>query len=122
VTPAELEAFCLSFPGVESGPRAEGERALTVHGEPFAVLGPGERVSFACSAAGFGLLIRRPGIVPAAFPARLDWVTLERADLMPADDLLDQLRLAYGLVLQTLPEAVRRRLIGELQGRTGRTH
>jgi predicted DNA-binding protein (MmcQ/YjbR family) len=93
-----------------------------VGGRMFALLRTDLRLSFKCSDVSYHILAEHPGIVPAPYLARAHWVQLAGPGTLPREDLLDYLRLAYGLVLQKLPRAERIRLTAELGARTGRAH
>ena len=116
----DVEAFCLSLPGAGMAVQRCADRVFEVASEMFAVVDGDGRLSFHCSDAGFHILAERDGVIPAPDLARARWVTLTRPDALDREELLDQLRLAYGLVVQRLPAAERGRLIAELRARTGR--
>jgi predicted DNA-binding protein (MmcQ/YjbR family) len=120
LTADEIEAFCLAFPGTAAS-QLDAARTLTVAGQAFATLDAGGGVSFRCSPTASALLAARDGIHRAADPARAGWIVLRHPVALPRDDLLDHLRAAYGIVLQDLPEAERRRLTDALR-RPGRSH
>jgi len=60
-------------------------------------------LSFKCSSEDFADLTERPGIIPAPYLARVQWVALESEDTLPAAELKRLLRNAYDLVLAKLP-------------------
>jgi predicted DNA-binding protein (MmcQ/YjbR family) len=97
LTPGEIEAFCLSFPGASANVQWHDDLVFKVGGRMFAVLGRNGVVSFKCSDVAFHhLLTERPGIVAAPYLARAQWVALTRPDALEREDLLDYLRAAYG--------------------------
>lgn len=119
MTPALAEAFCLSLPGVAvaaSDEAGRGGRAFAVAGSPFAVLAAGGGLSLRCGEAAARLLAGRAGVGPAS-PAPGGagcWVALAGLDVMPEEELLDRLRLAYGLAVAGLPADRRREVVAAL--------
>lgn len=67
-------------------------------------------LAFKCSPEDFAELVERPGIVPAPYLARAHWVALESEDSMPAAELKQRLRTAYGLVFAKLTKKTREAL------------
>jgi predicted DNA-binding protein (MmcQ/YjbR family) len=61
-------------------------------------------LSFKCSPEVFAELCERARIVPAAYLARAEWVTLETEDAIPRPELKRLLRQAYDLVFAKLPK------------------
>lgn len=119
MTPALAEAFCLSLPGVEVATATQGGgsgRILVVAGVPFAALAPEGALSFRCGEAAARLLAGRSGVAPASpAPGGVGcWVALAGLDVMPEDELLDRLRLAYGLAVAGLPADRRREVVTAL--------
>ena len=122
MTPEKLEAFCLSLPGATLSLQWGSDRVFKVGSKMFAALRPDLRLSFKCSEIAFHMLTERPGVAPAPYLARAHWVQLNSLLTLEESDLLDYLRLAYGLVLQKLPKHERERIIGELWGAGRRRH
>lgn len=117
MTPGDVEAFCLSMPGAALAPAEKG-RILAVAGRAFAVLTAGGVFEFRCTAAAARLLRFRPGVVPAPTPqgTRSAWVALPGGvDALEAEELLDYLRMAYGLAVTGLPEPGREVLVDALR-------
>lgn len=71
------------------------------------------RLSFKTEAGLFDILTQKEGIVPAPYLARVKWVLMERAEVLPDEQLFDMLRLAHRLVLATLSKKKQRELVGE---------
>ena len=61
-------------------------------------------MSMKCSAEVFAELVERPGIAPAPYLARANWVALEYVDAVPHAELETLLREAYELALAKLPK------------------
>jgi hypothetical protein len=72
-----------------------------------------QRVSFKCSPENFAELCERPGIIPAPYMARAQWVSLERLNALPDSELREMISESYRLVWERLP--IKRR--AELEGR-----
>jgi predicted DNA-binding protein (MmcQ/YjbR family) len=52
-------------------------------------------------------LVELPGIVPAPYLARAQWVAFERADVLPPGETKQLLRESYDLVVAKLPKKTR---------------
>jgi predicted DNA-binding protein (MmcQ/YjbR family) len=62
--------------------------------------------SFKCSPANFAELIERPGVIPAPYLARAQWVALEAEDALPSAELKQLFKQAYEIVRAGLPKKV----------------
>jgi len=73
------------------GNRAMGaDLVFKIGGKMFAVaaLEPGPvSMSFKCSPEDFAELTERPGVIPAPYLARAQWVALETQDALPATEI-----------------------------------
>jgi len=101
---------CLSFPGTSEHVIWEGDLTFKVGGKMFAhtVLEVAPVwLSFKASHENFAELTERPGIVPAPYLARAQWIALENRDALPLDELAGLLRESYDLVVAKLPGKVR---------------
>ena len=67
-------------------------------------------MSFKCTPEKFAELVEQDGIFPAPYVARYHWVALKRFDALPAGELKELLRTAYGLVYEKLPAKIKRQL------------
>ena len=67
-------------------------------------------LSFKCSPEEFAELVERPGIIPAQYLARAQWIALEREDALPPAEVKRLLRQAYDLVRARLPKKVQAEL------------
>jgi predicted DNA-binding protein (MmcQ/YjbR family) len=106
-----IRRYCLSLPHVTEHVPWEVDLVFKIGGKMFAtvVLEPPEQdvsqcMSMKCSAESFAELVERPGIVPAPYLARANWVALESADAMPRQELERLLRDAYEMVFAKLPK------------------
>ena len=61
-------------------------------------------LSFKCSPEIFAELIERPGIIPAPYMARAQWVGLETPDALRASELKTLLKEARELVIARMPK------------------
>jgi predicted DNA-binding protein (MmcQ/YjbR family) len=101
---------CLSFPGASEHVIWEGDLTFKVGGKMFAhtVLEVAPVwLSFKASQENFAELSERPGIIPAPYLARAQWVALENKDALPLDQLAALLRESYNLVVAKLPREIR---------------
>jgi predicted DNA-binding protein (MmcQ/YjbR family) len=108
-----LRKLCLSFPGASEQIQWGDDLVFKVAGKMFAVtpLEPARvYLSFKVSREDFAELTERPGINPAPYLARAQWIALESPDAMPASELAGLLRDSYELVCAKLPRKVRESL------------
>ena len=101
---------CLSFPGASEHVIWEGDLTFKVGGKMFAhtVLEVAPVwLSFKASHENFAELAERPGIIPAPYLARAQWLALEKKDALPLDQLAVLLRESYDLVVAKLPRKIR---------------
>ena len=74
-------------------------------------LEPGDHwLAFKCSPEEFSALVERPGIVPAPYLARAQWVALETCDALPPDEIKRLLSEAYSLIFTKLSKRLQARL------------
>ncbi len=102
---------CLSFPHATEQIQWGDDLVFKVAGKMFAVL-PLEPdangcLSFKCTPENFGELTERPGIKPAPYLARYNWVALEHSDALEEKQLRALLRESYDMVVAKLPKKVR---------------
>jgi len=110
MTVDSLRQICLALPGATEDVKWGQDLCFCVGGKMFAAvnLEPPHQLSFKCTRETLAELVEREGIIPAPYLARAMWVqeselgaVLERRELEPL------LRLAYDLVLATLPRSKR---------------
>ena len=105
-----LRQVCLSFPSVTEQVQWGCDLVFKVAGKMFAVtsLEPSRVwLSFKASPESFAELTERPGIIPAPYLARAQWVALESNDALRSDELSLLLRESYDLVVAKLPRGTR---------------
>jgi predicted DNA-binding protein (MmcQ/YjbR family) len=61
-------------------------------------------VTFKCTLEEFADLTERPGIIPAPYSARMQWVALETLDALPRGEIKRLVSLSYQLVFSKLPK------------------
>src|SRR5262245_40725382 len=105
-----LRKICLSFPHSTEQIQWGNDLLFKVHGKMFAAtpLEPAPVcLSFKCSDEVFAELTERPGIIPAPYLARANWVALEKRDAIKREELTELLRASYELVVAKLPRKLR---------------
>jgi len=105
-----LRRICLSLPHTTEQIQWGNDLLFKVHGKMFAVtpLEPAPVcLSFKCSDQAFAELTERPGIIPAPYLARANWVALEKRDAIKREELTELLRASYELVVAKLPRKLR---------------
>ncbi len=108
--------LCLSFPKATEEEVWTNDLTFKVAGKMFAhtVLIPAPVwLSFKASPEKFAELTERPGIIPAPYLARAQWVALETKDALPPEELATLLRDSYDMVAAKLPKKTRDALISK---------
>jgi len=103
---AWVRRFCLALPHTTESIQWGEHLVFKVGGKIYAIaaLEPSEVwLSFKTAADEFATLIETPGIIPAPYLARAQWVALETLDALPAADLERLLKRAYELIFAKLP-------------------
>ena len=106
-----IRRYCLQFPHATEVVQWGGDLCLKVDGKLFVVAAlemVPQRISFKCTPENFAELCERTGIIPAPYMARAQWVSLERLDALPDDELRDLIAESYRLVWERLPRSGRR--------------
>lgn len=108
-----LRKFCLSFPHTTENIQWGADLCFKVDGKLFVVttleVAP-VAISFKASPENFIELCERPGVRPAAYMARAQWVSLERLNTLPDAELGDLIAESYRLVWERLPQRRRTEL------------
>jgi len=108
--PAAIRKLCLSLPGATETIQWGGERVFKVGGKMFAVISAArdaDAMSFKASDESFRLLTELPGLTPAPYLARAQWVRIAPLASLPEADLAAYLRRAHEIVAAGLPKKVR---------------
>jgi predicted DNA-binding protein (MmcQ/YjbR family) len=101
-----VRRYCMSLPHATETMQWES-LVFKVGGKIFAIaaLEPVRTwLTFKCSPDDFAELTERPGIIPAPYLARAQWVALESEDALGASELKQYLRQSYDMVVQKLPK------------------
>ena len=102
-----LRRYCLAFPHATENVQWGYDLCFKVDGKLFAVtpLEPAPvRLSFKCTPEMFTELCERPGVRPAPYMARAQWVALEQLNTLPDTELRELLAESYRLVWERLPK------------------
>lgn len=110
-----IRRHCLGFPHTTENVQWGFDLCFKVDGKLFAVA-PLEvapvRLSFKCTPESFSELCERPGVIPAPYMARAQWVALESLNAIADDELRELLAESYRLVWERLPKKRREELAG----------
>lgn len=110
-----VRRYCLSLPHATESVQWGDALVFKVAGKMFAVASLEPRthwLSFKSAPEEFAEWIERPGVIPAPYLARANWVALEHEDALTAAELKRSLRKSYDLVCAKLPKKVRTELSG----------
>jgi predicted DNA-binding protein (MmcQ/YjbR family) len=102
-----LRRCCLAFPHATENVQWGYDLCFKIDGKLFAVtpLEPAPvRLSFKASPENFAELCERPGIIPAPYMARAQWVALQQLSAVPDSELRELLRESYRMVFARLPK------------------
>jgi predicted DNA-binding protein (MmcQ/YjbR family) len=105
-----VRQFCLALPQSTETVQWGDNLVFKVAGKIYAIasLEPGDHwLSFKCTPEEFAELTDRPGIVPAPYLARAQWVALESRGALPHEEVKRLLRKSYDLVVAKLPKKTR---------------
>lgn len=123
-----IRRCCMAFPHATEHVQWGYDLVFKVGGKMFAVtaLEPAPVfLSFKCTPEGFAELTERPGVIPAPYLARAQWVALRSEDALPPAEVKKLLRQSYDLVFAKLPKKlqttlgeapVKKRAAGSKQG------
>jgi len=108
-----LRDHCLSLAHTTEQIQWEDDLVFKVGGKMYAAvaLEPGDHwISFKCSMENFAALTERPGVIPAPYMARAQWVALETETALPRAELQTLLAEAHALVFAKLPKNIQSQL------------
>jgi predicted DNA-binding protein (MmcQ/YjbR family) len=118
-----IRDLCLSFPSVTEHVIWGSDLTFKVAGKMFAhtVLEPAPVwLSFKTSPENFYELTERPGIIPAPYLARAQWVALETKDALSSAELAGLVRDSYDIIVAKLPKQTRDSLATPRSPKAGR--
>jgi predicted DNA-binding protein (MmcQ/YjbR family) len=102
-----IRRCCLALPHATENVQWGYDLCFKIDGKLFAVtpLEPAPvRLSFKASAENFVELCERPGIIPAPYMARAQWVALQELNALLDSELRELLAESYRLVFERLPK------------------
>ena len=102
-----IRRYCLRFPHATENVQWGYDLVFKVDGKMFLVtrLEPGPvAMSFKASAENFVELCERPGVRPAPYMARAQWIALEQFNTLPDSELRELLAESYRMVFEKLPK------------------
>lgn len=100
---ADIEKHLKSLPHTTLSIQWGNDRVFKIGGKMFAVVGQDEAkkphgMSFKASPESFRILTELPGIIPAPYLARAQWVYLDKPTRLPSKDLKAYLTRAHAIV------------------------
>lgn len=110
-----IRQCCMSFPHATEQVQWENDLLFKVGGKMFAatpLIPAPVFLSFKCTPEDFAELTERPGVIPAPYLARSQWVAIESEDALPAAEVKRLLRQSYDLVFAKLPKKTQKELSG----------
>lgn len=111
-----IKEFCLSFPHVTEDVKWENDLCFSVGGKLFCITSlkdssaENARVSFKCTPEKFAELTRFEGIEPAPHVAQYNWVAIQDPSIFDDEDYEDLITKSYMLVLEKLPDEIKKSL------------
>jgi predicted DNA-binding protein (MmcQ/YjbR family) len=102
-----VRRYCMKLPHTTETVQWGADLVFKIGGKMYAMvaLEPAPVcMAFKCSPEDFAELTERPGVIPAPYLARAQWVALESQEALPAAEIKKLLRKSYELVLARLPK------------------
>lgn len=110
MTPAQLEACALSFPGATKVVQWGGSDVYKVGGKIFAIVGLGGRLMFKVTDLAYEVMTESGMAKPAPYLARARWVSFDDLAGLDPDEAADWLGTAHALIVAKLTRAKRKEL------------
>lgn len=109
---ADVEKFLLTLPAATLSIQWGNDRVFKVGGKMFAAMGPLDAkppggLSFKASDESFRILTELPGIKPAPYLARAQWVWLDKPTRLTGNELKAYLTRAHALVAAGLTKKLK---------------
>ncbi len=101
-----VRRFCLSLPHTAEKVQWGHDLVFKVGEKMYAAMGlePGDvYLAVKCTPEEFAELTEQPGIIPAPYMARAQWIALESEEALPASEVKRLVRQSYELVFAKLP-------------------
>lgn len=110
----KLRAFCLNLPGAQEDIKWGADLCFMIAGKMFCAtsIDPPHKVSLKVTDEQFGDLTVLPGIEPAPYLARYNWVQLQTWDVLADQEWERMIEQSYQLVVAKLPKSKLKNLIG----------
>jgi predicted DNA-binding protein (MmcQ/YjbR family) len=108
-----VREYCLALPDTTEKMQWGDDLVFKIGEKMYAVvaLEPGDHwLAFKCSPEEFSALVERPGIIPAPYLARAQWVALETHDALSSGEIKRLLSQAYSLIFAKLSKRSQARL------------
>jgi predicted DNA-binding protein (MmcQ/YjbR family) len=102
-----VRAHCMSLPHTTEHIQWGDDLVFKIAGKLYAVMPlipHPVKLSFKCTPEEFADLVERPGIIPAPYLARAQWIALESPDALTRAEIARLLTKSYKLVLAKLPK------------------
>jgi predicted DNA-binding protein (MmcQ/YjbR family) len=113
--PVDVEKFLLSLPHATLSVQWGNDRVFKIAGKMFAVIGCHDDksfggMSFKASDESFRILTELPGVKPAPYLARAQWVWLDKPTRLPVKELKAYLTRAHTIVASGLTKKKQKEL------------
>lgn len=108
-----VREHCLALAHTTEKIQWEDDLVFKVGGKMYAVvsLEPGDHwISFKCSAENFAALTELPGVIPAPYMARAQWISLETETALHRAEIQRLLAEAHALIFAKLPKKTQSQL------------
>ncbi len=115
MTREEFDIFCRSLKSTTHVVQWGDASVWKIGGKVFAIhsgmAGKNEHsISFKCSELNFQILCELPGIIPAPYLARGNWVQITSKDAMSNGDVQDYIKASYDIIKGKLTKKMQREL------------
>ena len=111
VTFNSIQEFCRALPYTTEDVKWGSNLVFSVGNKMYAVLDlehpEANSVTFKCSPQDYERFIQLPGIIPAPYAARFNWVKLENLTALEEDLIYDLLKQAHEIVFSKLSKKLR---------------
>jgi predicted DNA-binding protein (MmcQ/YjbR family) len=108
-----VRAYCLTLPHTTEQVLWGDDLVFKIGGKMYAVMPliPAPvKLSFKCTPEEFSELVEKPGVIPAPYMARAQWVALESFDALPRAEVKRLLSNSYELVFAKLTKKAQAQL------------
>ena len=109
-----VRRYCLSLPHTTETIQWGNDLVFKISGKMYAVvaLEPGDHwLSFKCTPDDFARLVEQVGIIPAPYPARAHWVSLETETALSRAEIKRLIGQARDIVIAKLPKKTQAALV-----------